>query len=224
MKISIPGILTFILLGTIIVLYLFDPKFGDWLAEAYDAFKSGDLQSMKSFLEDYRDFGYLILIGVFLFQMFLFVIPSVMVMTLSVLMYEPVTGTLLSIAGILTASTVAYFIGESLSVVTLDKLIGKKPRQNMSYFLQRYGFWTVAVFRFSPFLSNDAVSFLAGLVKMNYWWFISATLVGITPLAILIGYSGRSTDAMQMGLIIGSVMGLLGLAFYMYFDKKKLGR
>lgn len=222
MKISIPAILTLSLFGVIVAFYFFDPSFGDWLTAAYNAFRSGDLQTMKDFLENYRDYGYLILISAFLLQMFLFVLPSVMVMTLSVLMYEPVMGTLLSIAGILMASTVAYLLGKPLGTVTLDKLVGEKSRQKTSEFLQKYGFWSVVVFRLSPFLSNDAVSFVAGLVKMNYWRFISATLLGITPLAILIGYFGQSTDAMRKGLIIGSVVGLFGLGFYIYVDKKKL--
>jgi len=59
---------------------------------------------------------------------------------------------------------------------------------------------------------------------MNYWRFISATLIGITPLAALIGYFGRNTDQMQTGLIIGSAVGLLGLALYIYIDKKKLNK
>ncbi len=223
MKLSLPAVLTILLFLLIIAFYFFDPSFRDWLGEAYTAFKTGDLSTIKDFLEKYRHYGYLILLGAFLFQMFLFVVPSVMVMTLSVLMYGPVKGALLCIAGIFIASTVAYFLGRSLSTVTLDKLIGRKSREKMSDFLENYGFWTVAVFRISPFLSNDAVSFVAGLVKMNYWRFIAATLLGITPLSILIAYFGRSTDDMQTGLIIGSVVGLLGLAFYIYVDKKKLG-
>lgn len=224
MKISVPGILTIALFLVVGGFYAFDPDFRGWLAEAYQVFKTGELDTIKNFLQDYRDYGYLILLGAFLFQMFLFVVPSVMVMTLSVLMYGPVKGALISIAGILIAATVAYFLGKTLSTVTLDKLIGKKSRSKMSDFLENYGFWTVAVFRLSPFLSNDAVSFVAGLVKMGFWRFILATLLGITPLAALIGYFGRSTQGMETGLIIGSVVGLLGLGLYIYIDKKKLNR
>lgn len=224
MKISIPGILTIALFLVIIGFYIFDPRFSAWLAEAYEAFKTGEISTIRDFLEGYRDYGYLILVGAFLFQMFLFVVPSVMVMTLSVLMYGPVKGAIISIIGIFIAATVAYFLGKTLSTVTLDKLIGRKSREKMTDFLDNYGFWTVLIFRLSPFLSNDAVSFVAGLVKMNYWRFISATLIGITPLAALIGYFGRSTDQMQTGLIIGSAVGLVGLALYIYVDKKKLDK
>ncbi|PSJ15995.1 VTT domain-containing protein [Nitrosomonas supralitoralis] len=31
-----------------------------------------------------------------------------------------------------------------------------------------YGFWAVVLFRISPFLSNDAISFIAGALNMNY--------------------------------------------------------
>lgn len=221
-NVSLPGILTAAVLLTFGAFWAFDPDFQAWLGKAYDAFATGELAEIRDFLEDYKEYGYLILLGAFLFQMFLFVVPSVMVMTLCVLMYGPFWGAVMCIAGIFVASTVAYFLGKMLSTVTLDKIIGKSSREHMSDFLENYGFWTVAIFRLSPFLSNDAVSFVAGLVKMNYWRFIAATLAGITPLSILIAWVGKNTAQMETGLIIASVIGLVGLAFYIYVDKYKI--
>ena len=222
MKISIPGIVTIVVLLLFGAFYAFDPDFRNWLSEAYSVFSTGEIEPIHDFLYDYRDIGYLILLGAFLFQMFLFVLPSVTVMILSVLMYGPIKGALLSIAGITIAATVAYFLGKALSTTFLDKLIGHKSREKMTRFLENYGFWTVVVFRVSPFFSNDAVSFVAGMVRMNYFRFISATVLGITPLAVLIGYYGRSIQSMENGLIIASIVGLIGLGLYIYVDKKKL--
>lgn len=221
-KISVPGYVTIAVLLIFGGFYAFDPSFRDWLARAYDAFSTGEYQTIKDFLNNYRDWGYLILMGAFLFQMFLFVVPSVMVMTLSIIMYGPWIGSLVCLSGIFLASTVAYFLGQGLSTVTLDKIVGRKQREKMSDFLEDYGFWTVFIFRMSPFLSNDAVSFVAGLVSMTYWRFISATMLGIIPLTALIAYFGRSTDQMETGLIIGSLVGLVGLILYIYIDKKKM--
>lgn len=221
---SLTGIVTIALLLLLAGFYVFDPDFRNWLGLAYEAFSSGKLETIREFLAEYKEWGYLILLGAFLLQMFVFVLPSVTIMIVSVLMYGPIEGALISIGGIFIASTVAYFLGKALSTALLDKLIGRKSREKMSAFLENYGFWTVTVFRISPFFSNDAISFVAGLVRMNYWRFISATLVGITPLSILIAYYGRSVQRMETGLIIASAIGLLGLVFYIYVDKRKLNR
>ncbi len=46
-----------------------------------------------------------------------------------------------------------------------------------------YGFWAIIVTRINPFLSNDAISFVGGLLRMGYWKFIGAiyveTLIGL---------------------------------------------
>jgi len=49
-----------------------------------------------------------------------------------------------------------------------------------------YGFWAIIVTRVNPFLSNDAISFVGGLLRMGYWKFIAAALVGIAPLTSFI--------------------------------------
>lgn len=220
-KISLPAILTLAVLVLFGAFYAFNPPFRDWLAEAYAVFTTGNYDTIHGFLENYRQYGYLILLGAFLFQMFLFVVPSVMVMTLCVLMYGPIEGGLLCIVGIFIASSFAYFIGKSLSEVTLDKIVGHGSREKMVSYLENYGFWTIFIFRISPFLSNDAVSFVSGLVKMNYWRFILATLAGITPLAALIAYFGRSTQGIETGLMVVSAVGLVALVIYIFVDRKR---
>ncbi|HET8804138.1 MAG TPA: TVP38/TMEM64 family protein, partial [Aequorivita sp.] len=73
----------------------------------------------------------------------------------------------------------------------------------------------------NPFLSNDAISFVTGILKMNYWKFIAATLVGIAPLIILIAIAGENTASLKNGLLWGSIFSLLIFGFYIYRGKKR---
>jgi uncharacterized membrane protein YdjX (TVP38/TMEM64 family) len=57
-------------------------------------------------------------------------------------------------------------------------------------------------------LSNDAISFVAGLLRMGYWRFIAATLAGIAPLTIFIAIMGQSNDTLLQGLLWGSIVSL----------------
>jgi len=79
----------------------------------------------------------------------------------------------------------------------------------------------VAITRLNPFLSNDAISFVAGILKMNYWKFIGATALGITPLIVLLAFAGRDLDSLKSTLLYGSVVSLVIFGIYLWWDKKK---
>ncbi len=210
------------LIVTAVTFYFFDENFQNWINEAYQVFSTGEMENIKKFLEPHRDIGYLILLGAFLFQLFLFFVPSVLVMTLSIMMYGPWLGGLLCLVGVFLASVFAYVLGEALGTVTIDKIVGHNNREKMTGFLAKYGFWTVAIFRLSPFLSNDAVSFVGGLVSMKFWRFIGATMLGITPLTILLAWMGEDDDRLSWGFSILGGISLVALAIYIYLDKRKV--
>jgi len=220
-KPNIPALASLVVLFTAVGFYFLDSAFQQWADKAYEAFTTGEVEEIKEFLEPYRDIGYLILLGAFLFQLFLFFVPSVLVMSLCIIMYGPWLGGLLCLVGVFLASVFAYVLGDALGNYTVDKIVGHKSREKMETFLKKYGFWTVAVFRLSPFLSNDAVSFVAGLVSMSFWRFIGATMLGITPLTIILAWMGENSERVKIGFIILGVVSILALALYIFIDKRK---
>ncbi|WP_373055639.1 TVP38/TMEM64 family protein [Zunongwangia sp. H14] len=87
--------------------------------------------------------------------------------------------------------------------------------------MEDYGFWAVIIARVSPVLSNDATSFVAGLLRMGYWKFIAATLAGIIPLTGAIAYLGGNFQRLKSGLIWISAVSLVLLIIYIIYDRKK---
>ena len=87
--------------------------------------------------------------------------------------------------------------------------------------MEKYGFWAVIITRLAPFLSNDAISFVGGILRMGYWKFIGATLAGILPLAALIGYLGENRERLKSGLIRVSVISLVLFIGYVIYNRKK---
>jgi membrane protein YqaA with SNARE-associated domain len=88
-------------------------------------------------------------------------------------------------------------------------------------FIEDYGFWAVIVTRLAPFLSNDAISFVAGMLRMGYWRFIGATLLGITPLTIFVAWLGEDNDRLKSGLIWASVISIVGFVAYVWWDRRR---
>lgn len=205
----------------IIGLYFFWPSFHESVNQAFAILVSGDRERLNEFFKQFGIWGPLAIILAMVAQMFLIVIPSTALVVVSVLAYGPVGGTLISLLAVSVASTVGYLIGRKLGPMTVDKLIGSKTRKKTEYYVERYGFWTVIVARFSPFLSNDAISFVGGLLRMSYWRFMGATFIGILPLTVIIAYLGETNERLMTGLIWFSVISLIAFVAYVVYDHRR---
>ena len=201
--------------------YFFIPNVQEFLNESWNVLTSNDNQKIQNWVDGFGWFGPLLLVICMVAQMFLLVIPSIALMVVSILAYGPVWGSFILLVSIFTASSIGYWIGRYFGPVIVQKLIGQKSERKIAGFLQDYGFWAVIVTRLNPFLSNDAISFVGGILKMGYWRFIGATLVGIAPLTVFIAIIGESTDALKRGLLWGSLVSLVIFGVYVYWDKKK---
>lgn len=220
-KSKAPLIVSGIIIAVLVAAYFFIPGVQGFFIEAWNVLTSNDEQRITQWVSEFGWMGPTILILAMVAQMFLIVIPSVALMVVSILAYGPILGSLIIFAAIFTASSVGYFIGRYFGPVIVEKLIGPKNKSKIEDFIEDYGFWAVIVTRINPFLSNDAISFVGGILKMGYWRFIGATLVGIAPLTIFIAIIGKSTDGLKTGLLWGSIVSLIIFILYVWWDKKK---
>lgn len=223
-KSKAPLYISISILCILVLSYFFIPGVKNFFDEAWNVLTSNDDEKIKNWVDGFGWFGPLLLILTMVAQMFLIVIPTILLMVVTILAYGPIWGSLIVIAAIFTASTIGYLIGNYFGAVIVEKLIGHKTRKKVENFIEDYGFWAVIITRLNPFLSNDAISFIGGLLNMGYWKFIGATLLGITPLTIFIAVLGGTTDSLKTGLLWGSVISFLLFAGYVYWDKKKQRR
>lgn len=220
-KSKTPLIISFILLATLVLLYFIWPEYQAFLHEAYEVLTSDDNERISSWVSQFGIWGPLIIVLAMVVQIALFVIPSFLLMVISILAYGPVWGSLIVLAAIFMAATAGYFIGAYLGEVTVNKLIGEKTQKKVENYVEDYGFWAVIITRLSPILSNDAISVVAGLLKLQYTKFIAATFTGIIPLTILVAILGEDFENLKGGLIWISVVSILGLVAYIVYDKFK---
>lgn len=220
-KSKAPLIVSGIIIAALIAAYFLIPEVRDFFINAWDVLTSNDEERITEWVSQFGWMGPTMLILAMVAQMFLIVIPSVALMVVSILAYGPFFGSLIIFAAIFSASSVGYFIGRYFGPVIVQKLIGSKNENKIEDFINDYGFWAVIVTRINPFLSNDAISFVGGILKMGYWRFIGATLVGIAPLTIFIAIIGKSTDGLKTGLLWGSIVSLFIFILYVWWDNKK---
>ncbi|UII19360.1 TVP38/TMEM64 family protein [Fulvivirga ligni] len=220
-KSKLPLIISIGLVAAVVCCYFFIPSVNEFFKEAWDVLLSEDKERTRQWVDQFGAFGPIVIIITMILQMFLLVIPSPLLMVVSVLAYGPWWGSLLILGAVFCASSIGYWIGSYLGPPVVAKILGQKSEKKVESFIDDYGFWAVIVTRISPFLSNDAVSFVGGILGMGYWKFIGATLLGITPLTIFIAYLGENSDRLKTGMIWASVVSLVMFLAYVWWDKKR---
>jgi len=220
-KSKLPIYLSIAIVLFTLVAYFFIPDVQSFLNNAWDVLTSGDERKIEDWVSQFGWLGPLILIISMVLQIVVLVIPSFALMVVSILAYGPVWGSLIVFAAIFSAATVAYLVGRHYGTGLVQKFLGKKSEDKMISFLEDYGFWAIIITRVNPLLSNDAISLIAGILKMKYWKFVGATLLGIAPLTIFIAILGEVTDDLTTGFIWVSVVSLMIFLAYIWWDKRR---
>lgn len=205
----------------LIALYFTWPEYRSFWQEAYARLASEDPQAIRDWISQFGAWSVLVIILLALLQTIIPILPSLGVMVASVLAFGPWQGGTLAWFSLLGAASLAYALGRAFGPVTIDRLIGQKTEQKIEGFMKKHGTLTVIAARLSPALSTDAVSIVAGLVRMNFWRFIGATAFGTLPLTILVAWLAGEIDRLESGLIWISVLSLSSLAIYLFWDHRK---
>jgi len=217
---KLPLYVSLIIVALIILAYFLVPSAQNFMDEAWSVLTSGNNQKIQQWFKGFGWIAPILLILAMVAQMFLIVIPTIALMVVSILAYGPIWGSIIVFIAVFTASSVGYSIGRYFGPGLVEKIIGQKSENKVADFLEDYGFWAIFITRLNPFLSNDAISFVGGILKMSYRKFITATLAGIAPLTIFIAVLGKSTQGLKTGLLWGSIISLLLFGGFIYWDKK----
>lgn len=216
-----PLLITLAFLALLIVLYALSPELQEDAKQAYAYAKAGDRTALAQWFKQFGLWGPVGIVLLMVVQMFLIVFPSWLPMIVASIGYGPVWGTLIAIVAVACASTIGYILGRSLSQPLINRVVGEKQERKLEDLVQRYGFGIVVLFRLSPLLSTDAISLVAGALRMSYWRYILATLMGITPLAIAIAYFSQDLERLKQGLYWLGGAGLLLYAIYVWLDLQR---
>lgn len=204
------------------ICYFTIPQFKQGINTAFDVLTGEDEERIEHWVSTFGVFGPIVLILGMMLQMFLFVIPNVLLMMIAIVSYGPLWGSVISFVGVFAASSFGYYIGRKLSPVTVSKFVNERNQQKISEYIQDYGASVIMITRMCSF-SNDALSFVAGILKMRYRKYILSTLVGITPLIVMLAIFGKN-EKIEWALIWITAASLVMLIVYIIVDRRKKRR
>jgi uncharacterized membrane protein YdjX (TVP38/TMEM64 family) len=123
----------------------------------------------------------------------LILFPSTILTMAGGFVFGPMLGVLYTIIASNISSTIAYFVGRFFGEGMLQDDGSDGWVQRYARRMRENSFETVMVMRFI-FLPYDAVSYLAGFLKIRYWAFILATALGSIPGTIAFVGFGASIE------------------------------
>ncbi|MDU0372696.1 TVP38/TMEM64 family protein [Hymenobacter endophyticus] len=197
------------------------PAFQDQAREAWEVLKSGEQPRIAAWMRQFGYWGPVVLVLAMVVQMFLFVVNVVLLILVAILAYGPWWGSLLALLGVVAASSVGYALGRALGESFIQKLLGRKTEQKVLDVVDRYGVWAIIIARLSPALSDDAISFVAGLARMGYWKFMAATVAGVVPLIALLAYLGEDSERLKTGLLWVTGVSVVLFGAYVWWDRNR---
>jgi len=198
------------------------PSFKSSIDEVFSVLTSGSREHVQNWVRKFGIIGPAVLVFAMVLQMFLFVVPNILLMMIAIISYGPVWGALISLLGVFASSSTGYIIGRKLGSGAVSKLVSVKMQQKISAFIRDYGVSAIVITRLAS-ISNDSLSFVAGILKMSYQRYILATLSGITPLVVLLAVYGENGRIEKALIWIGS-FSLVILAVYIFIDKRRKKR
>ena len=147
-------------------------------------------------------------------------LPSPVLIIAGSLIYGPFQAGLLSIAGILLGSALAFFLGKMFGRKLVAFMVGDKTERKWRKFLSGCKY-TFVLMMLLPFFPDDILCMVAGVTDMS-WGFFMLTQLITRPISIfLVSYfsSGQIIPYHGWGLIVWAVIIIISVVL-LYLSSK----
>lgn len=177
------------ILAVIIVCFAVTPL-RNWFAGVFSVLGSADVGEVIELIRSYGMWAAVISFLLMVLQSVVAPIPAFLITLANAAIFGWWQGAILSWASSMAGATLCFFIARILGRDVVVKLIGQSSMSSVETFFERYGKHTILICRLLPFVSFDAVSYIAGLTSMGFGGFFLATGLGQLPATIVYSYVG----------------------------------
>jgi len=124
-------------------------------------------------------------------------------------------GTIYTIIGAILAASLAFFLSRILGKNIVNKFL-KNNKLKVINAVENKGFISVLALRLIPLIPFDIISYGAGLTKVSYVDYITATALGIVPgvlIYINIGNQVGSSNLPELLKAVAMLFSLIGISY-----------
>jgi len=154
--------------------------------------KFTNLDFLRNYLLEYKNFSSLIYILLQIFQCVSIFIPLSPLTIAGSLVFGPLYGFVLSMIGVVIGQNLAFVFSRNLYAKSFEQKMKKFDNRFTRILLNRehkkYYYGMILLFYFSGFISFDLISFSLGTTKIKYQYFFILSLIGIVPKLLVLNY------------------------------------
>jgi uncharacterized membrane protein YdjX (TVP38/TMEM64 family) len=177
---------------------------------------------LESLIQSYGPFGLMV---VMIIQTIIAPIPSE-----ALLMFSGIIGiSLFNIVifggiGLIIGSVIAFYVARLGGKPIVIKLIGEKWLNRIDKWVERNGAPAIFFTRLIPIIPFDLISYMAGITKLEFKYYLLATVFGAFPRSLILAVIGVSMKEILaligVSLELVFTIGIIGFMFLAYFDRK----
>ncbi len=205
-------ILVLIVLTVFLLLRVFDIRFKDLTAS-----------NLRDFLLSFGFVkGAILYIVIYTFSLRPFIpIPPTLYTLAGGFTFGPVWGTILTVTGATLNASVSFLLARSLGKDFVDRISrGKLDRINE--ILKENSFKSLLIIRTSPIGPPfDLVSYASGVLRVSFWDYFFATLIGIIPATAVYSYFGGSINKGGWAILVGFFLVVVIAVILPWFLKRR---
>ena len=219
-----PAYLHWAVLGGLLLALLslgFVPEVRAFVVRAWGALTSSDPAVTRSFVESLGWAGPLALIGGFIVQAVIPVIPALVLIAVTARAYGPLEGFAIVYLGTMLGAVAGYWLGRTVGNSLIRLLIGETARRKTYEFASQHGVQGVLLARLVPLVSADAINLVAGAARMPFRPFMLATLAGALPVTALVVWLSGDLHRLKVGMLALSVVVVLGVLGQQWLKRRK---
>jgi len=205
-------ILVLIVLTVFLLLRVFDIRFKDLTAS-----------NLRDFLLSFGFVkGAILYIVIYTFSLRPFIpIPPTLYTLAGGFTFGPVWGTILTVTGATLNASVSFLLARSLGKDFVHRISsGKLDRINE--ILKENSFKSLLIIRTSPIGPPfDLVSYASGVLRVSFWNYFFATLIGIIPATAVYSYFGGSISKGGWAVLVGFFLVVVIAVILPWFLKRR---
>jgi uncharacterized membrane protein YdjX (TVP38/TMEM64 family) len=179
-------------------------------------------ERMKNFIASWGSSAPLIFIGISAFRPIILFPASILTVVAGIL-FGTITGTLYAVFGSTLGAVVAYFFSKLLGSGFVHLLFGNQLLRIESP-LHEQGMRIIFFLRLIPIIPFDLVNYASGLVKVNFFNYLTGTFLGLIPATFAYTFLGESLKKLYSFQFFLSILVFILLIYLPYVYEKKRNR
>ena len=127
-------------------------------------------------------------------------------------------------SGLIIGSIIAFYISRLGGKPIITKLIGEKWIGRVDRWVERNGAKAIFFTRLIPIIPFDLISYMSGITKLEFKYYLLATVLGAFPRSFILAVIGVSMGEVfnTIGISLGMTftIGIIGFIFLAYLERK----